>query len=41
LMDLHRPAQVWLGIALVQAVLIVNAFNVRKARRTSLAVATA
>ena len=41
LMDLHRPAQVWLGIAVVQAVLIVSAFNVRKARRTSLVVATA
>ncbi|MDP3820633.1 MAG: MFS transporter [Burkholderiales bacterium] len=36
LMDLQRPAQVWLGIALVQAVLIVNAFNVRKVRRTNL-----
>ena len=41
LMDLHRPAQVWLGIALVQALLIVNAFNVRKVRRTGLAAATA
>ena len=36
LMDLHRPSQVWLGIAIVQAVLIVNAFNVRKVRRTNL-----
>ena len=36
LMDLHRPAQVWLGIAIVQAVLIVNAFNVLKVRRTNL-----
>ena len=36
LMDMHRPAQVWLGIAIVQAVLIVNAFNVRKVRRTNL-----
>ena len=34
LMDWHRPSQVWLGIALVQAVLIVSAFNVRRARRT-------
>ncbi|HEV7914273.1 MAG TPA: MFS transporter, partial [Albitalea sp.] len=34
LMDMHRPAQVWLGIAAVQAVLIVSAFNVRRARRT-------
>ena len=41
LMDHHRPAQVWLGIALVQAVLIVNAFNVRHARRTNLASAAA
>ena len=36
LMDMHRPAQVWLGIAIVQGVLIVNAFNVRKVRRTAL-----
>jgi MFS transporter, FSR family, fosmidomycin resistance protein len=36
LMDLHHPAQVWLGIAVVQAVLIVSAFNVRKVRRTTL-----
>jgi MFS transporter, FSR family, fosmidomycin resistance protein len=41
LMDMHRPAMVWLGIALVQAVLIVNAFNVRKARRTSLSTVAA
>ena len=41
LMDLHRPAQVWLGIALVQGVLIVNAFNVRKVRRTNLVPQTA
>jgi len=41
LMDLHRPSQVWLGIAAVQGVLIVSAFNVRKARRTSLVPATA
>ena len=34
LMDMHRPAQVWLGIAVVQGVLIVNAFNVSKVRRT-------
>jgi FSR family fosmidomycin resistance protein-like MFS transporter len=34
LMDLHRPSQVWLGIAMVQGVLIVNAFNVSKVRRT-------
>lgn len=36
LMDLHRPAQVWLGIAVVQAVLIASAFNVRRVRRTLL-----
>ena len=40
LMDWHRPSQVWLGIAVVQGVLIVNAFNVRKARRTKLVAAT-
>jgi len=34
LMDMHQPAQVWLGIAAVQAVLIVSAFNVRRVRRT-------
>lgn len=37
LMDHHHPSLVWLGIALVQGVLIVNAFNVRHARRTPLA----
>jgi len=36
LMDHGQPALVWLGIALVQAVLIVNAFNVGRVRRTSL-----
>jgi MFS transporter, FSR family, fosmidomycin resistance protein len=41
LMDLHRPSMVWLGIALVQAVLIVSAFNVRRVRRTNLVPATA
>ena len=41
LMDLHHPAQVWLGIAFVQGVLIVNAFNVRKVRRTRLVTAAA
>ena len=41
LMDRNQPKMVWLGIAIVQGVLIVNAFNVRKARRTSLAMATA
>ena len=37
LMDHQQPKMVWLGIAVVQGVLIVNAFNVRKARRTTLA----
>ena len=41
LMDRQQPALVWLGIALVQGVLIVNAFNVRKVRRTSLNVSPA
>jgi FSR family fosmidomycin resistance protein-like MFS transporter len=39
LMDWHRPAQVWLGIALVQGVLIVSAFRVQRVRRTALAAA--
>lgn len=39
LMDLHRPAQVWLGIAIVQGVLIASAFNVRRVRRTALVAA--
>ena len=37
LMDWNRPSLVWLGIALVQAVLIVSAFNVRRVRRTNVA----
>jgi predicted MFS family arabinose efflux permease len=41
LMDLHQPAMVWLGIALVQAVLIRSAFNVRRVRRTNLSPAAA
>ncbi len=40
LMDLHRPKDVWLGIAIVQAVLIASAFNVRRVRRTALAAST-
>ena len=36
LMDLQRLSMVWLGIALVQGVLIVSAFKVRTARRTYL-----
>jgi MFS family permease len=39
LMDHQQPAMVWLGVALVQGVLIVNAVNVRKVRRTNLATA--
>lgn len=39
LMDMGQPAMVWLGIALVQGVLIVSALNVGRVRRTSLAVA--
>lgn len=41
LMDLHRPADVWLGIAIVQGLLVLTAFNVRRARRTALQPATA
>ncbi|HET9646319.1 MAG TPA: MFS transporter, partial [Burkholderiaceae bacterium] len=36
LMDMHMPAAVWLSIAVVQGVLVVSAFNVRRARRTRL-----
>jgi FSR family fosmidomycin resistance protein-like MFS transporter len=41
LMDHRQPRLVWLGIAIVQGVLIVNAFNVRKVRRTTLQPAAA
>lgn len=41
LMDMHRPADVWLSVAIVQGLLIVSAFNVRRVRRTSLAPAAA
>ena len=41
LMDLHRPQDVWLGIAITQAVLITTAVNVHRARRTVLAPAVA
>jgi MFS family permease len=37
LMDHQRYTSVFVGLALVQAVLIASAFNVRKARRTALA----
>ena len=36
LMDMHQYASVWLGLALVQGVLIVSAFNVGRVRRTAL-----
>jgi len=41
LLDLHRPADIWLGIALVQGLLILSAFNVGKVRRTVLSPAAA
>src|ERR1035441_9368940 len=41
LMDMHRPADIWLGIAIVQGLLIATAFNVQRARRTALAPAAA
>jgi FSR family fosmidomycin resistance protein-like MFS transporter len=37
LMDMHRPSDVWLGIAVVQAVLVFSAFNLGRVRRTVLA----
>ncbi len=37
LMDQGRFAGVWLGLALMQLLLIASAFNVRRARRTTLA----
>ena len=33
LMDMHQYRDVWIGLALVQLVLIVSAFNVRRVRR--------
>ena len=41
LMDRGQPSLIWLGIAAVQGILIVNAFNVGKVRRTSLVAARA
>ena len=41
LLDLQRPADVWLGIAIAQALMIFTAVNVRRARRTALAPAAA
>ena len=39
LMDAQHCAQVFVGLALVQAVLIATAFNVRRVRRVALALA--
>ncbi len=36
LMDLHHPSQVWLGIAIVQLVMVASAFRVQRVRRTVL-----
>ncbi len=41
LMDAHRYPAVWVGLAVVQGVLIASAFNVRRARRTALKPAAA
>lgn len=41
LMDLHRPALVWLGVAIAQVLLIATAVNVRRARRVDVAPAVA
>jgi predicted MFS family arabinose efflux permease len=41
LMDLRRPSDVWLGIAILQVLLVLTAFNVRRARRTALQPAAA
>ncbi len=35
LMDRHRPSAVWVGIAILQGLLVFTAFNVRRARRTA------
>jgi MFS transporter, FSR family, fosmidomycin resistance protein len=37
LMDRHNWQGVWLGLVLMQALLIASAFNVRRVRRTALA----
>lgn len=39
LMDRHQYQGVWLGLVAMQAVLIASAFNVRRVRRTAVAVA--
>jgi MFS family permease len=40
LMDMHRPADIWLGIAIVQGLMIASAFNVNRIRRPALAPVT-
>jgi FSR family fosmidomycin resistance protein-like MFS transporter len=39
MMDAGRPSMVWLGMAAFQAMLIVSAFNIGRARRTALVAA--
>ncbi|MDQ6679439.1 MAG: MFS transporter, partial [Pseudomonadota bacterium] len=39
MMDRGHPSHVWLGIAIVQLVMVASAFRVRRARRTVLATA--
>ncbi|MEO7008841.1 MAG: MFS transporter, partial [Caldimonas sp.] len=39
LMDQGKPSQVWLGIAIVQLVMVGSAFRVRRVRRTVLVTA--
>jgi MFS family permease len=39
LMDRHQYRGIWLGLVVLQAVLITSAFNVRRVRRTVLAAA--
>ncbi len=41
IMDLHRPALVWLGIAVAQVLLVGTAVNVRRARRVGVAAVAA
>ena len=41
LMDLHQYRSIWIGLAMVQLVLIVSAFNVRRVRRELIPVTAA
>jgi FSR family fosmidomycin resistance protein-like MFS transporter len=41
LMDLHQYRNIWIGLAIVQLVLIASAFNVRRVRRELIPVAVA